>query len=59
MKKCNTENDDKSQTRLINCSVKNGLLYVKIDGVDDQDHFMNKFETVMALKIWKSWNKSK
>ena len=57
VKKCNIENDDKSQTKFINWSVRNGLMYVKSVGHDYCDltsPMMNYFETVMALKTWKS-----
>ena len=57
VKKFNIENDDKSQTKFINWSVRNGLMYVKSVGHDYCDltsHLMNYFETVMALKTWKS-----
>ena len=57
VKKCNIENDDKSKTKFINWSVRNGLMYVKSVGHDYCDltsKMMNNFETVMALINWKS-----
>ena len=55
--KCNIDNDDKSQTKFINCLVRNDLMYEKSGGHDFCDltsRMMNYFEMAMALKNWKS-----